>query len=185
MKTKILGLLALTFLIIGGCAKYQIVSDYDHEADFGKFKTFNFQTPKPNPNAPIRFSQINQNRLKHAITHQMMLHNYEKAPNPDLLISFYLKVDQKQGVYDYGPYYGYDYGWNDVSTYNYKEGTLTIDLVDTQRNRLVWQGSAMGVLPDNIRNVEEKIKNVVQKIFNKYQYLAGESKPVASKKQKK
>jgi len=185
MKMKILALLALISLIIGGCSKYQIISDYDHEADFGKYKTFNFQNPKPNPDAPIRFSQINQNRIKHAITYEMMLHGYEKTTNPDLLISFYLKVDQRQGVYDYGPYYGYDYGWNDVSTYNYKEGTLTIDLVDTKRNRLVWQGSAMGVLPEKSKNVEEKVKKVIQKIFNEYKYLAGESKPVASKKRKK
>ena len=41
----------------------------------------------------------------------------------------------------YGAWSGYPY---DVETTNYRQGTLTIDVVDAGRKALVWQGVAEG-----------------------------------------
>ena len=171
-------------LVTLSCHGVQIIYDVDKTADFGQFHTYNFKIPRDNPEAPIAFNEINQNFLKGAISNEMVQKNYKISDDPNLMISFYLKVEDRMEIYDYGPYYGYDRGWTDHKTYYYKIGTLTIDLVDTNRNRLVWQGSAIGVLPKTNKNAEEKINLVVNRIFSKYPYLAGESKPVAKEKRK-
>ena len=69
--------------------------------------------------------------------------------DPDLLINFNGKLQQKTQVTQappaIGPYYGYrsgfyggwpGYGWGDT-VYQYTEGTLNIDLVDARRKQLV------------------------------------------------
>lgn len=60
----------------------------------------------------------------------------------------------RNNFYDYGGwnnYYGYNYGYTmGYRSVNipYKEGTVIIDMVDADANKLVWKGYAVGELTD-------------------------------------
>lgn len=83
--------------------------------------------------------------------------------NPDLLINFGGKLADKMRVSQYSQpampmgYYGYRRGaygaWPMYSerteVTQYREGTLTIDLIDTKSQQLVWEGTVTKPLKDS------------------------------------
>jgi hypothetical protein len=87
------------------------------------------------------------------------------ASAPDLRLNFYVTIQDKQDVRTTpgsaayvgypGGYYGYRTGYYrvfntaTVETVNYKQGTLTIDLIDTKQKVLAWTASAEGRVWNN------------------------------------
>ena len=63
----------------------------------------------------------------------------------------------------YGAWTGYPY---DVQTTNYRQGTLTIDVVDAGHKALVWQGVAEGRITNKVmENPAPAIDAAVTQIF--------------------
>jgi hypothetical protein len=97
---------------------------------------------------------------------------------PDLVLNFYVNIENKQdvratpGSVSYvgypGGYYGYRTGYyrvfntTTIETVNYKQGTLTIDLVDSKQKVLAWTATAEGrVSNDAIKNPGRAIDALV------------------------
>src|SRR5690606_13114702 len=91
-------------------------------------------------------------RIRSSIRREMDARGYVFNPAaPDLKVNFQGIVQEKTWVYstpwpDF--YYGYRRNywgmpdWYDhTQVSQYTEGTLTVDLVDAQRNHLVWSGA--------------------------------------------
>ena len=148
--------------LLSACATGpSIRSDYDQKADFSRYRTFGYMSPLGTDKAG--YSSLLTERLKDATRGQMEMRGYVyNTADPDLLINFNGKLQQKTQVTQappaIGPYYGYrsgfyggwpGYGWGDT-VYQYTEGTLNIDLVDARRKQLVWEGVAVG----EVRNPE-------------------------------
>ena len=56
----------------------------------------------------------------------------------------------------------------------YTEGTLSIDLIDTARNQLVWEGIAVGrIRQSTLDDIQGAVNRVVPLIFQEYPYQAG------------
>lgn len=196
MKILHLTFISLILLILISCSSLKVVSDYNGELDYSQYKTYNFHKPDSIPkgiDVPVVMNQLNQRRVEKAIIEEMELRGYIQSENPDIFISYYLKVEEKTEYratsYNYGsPYYGgygyygyyggYGHTMTDVSSYDYKMGTLIVDLVDAQKNELMWYGAATKALDDHPKNAEATINYVITKIFDRYQFLAGQSEPV-------
>lgn len=198
MKIKI-GLLISTFWL-ASCSTLQIVSDFDKEANFSEFRTFSISEPRDiDYQSDPRLNQLNLNRLTRAIKQEMMLRGYSESKNPDLTINIFAKITPKaeilkdtspylpyRGYYRYYGYRGYyNYwgsGWNyaETAVVNYKEGTLVIDIVDNDNEKLVWQGVAIKTLQNVTKNPEARINALVTQIFEKYPYIAGSNIPMNS-----
>src|SRR5690606_28303682 len=119
------------------------------------YRTFGFFDQVATDKA--QYSTLLTTRLKSAVRTQLEKNGYTYSENdPDLRANFFVKVADKQDIRStpqpMGPgFYGYrGYGaWGgypDVETVNYKEGTLSVDLVDAKKNQLVWEGVATGRL---------------------------------------
>ena len=88
---------------------------------------------------------------------------------PDVLVVYHTGMQNKVDVTDWGySYAGSYWGWagRDIDVYNYTEGTLIVDLVNTQSKQLAWRGSATGVVDPgrSPEEVQERINDVVTKI---------------------
>jgi len=184
------------------CSSVRVLSDYDRGVDFSQYKTFELSEPKDIDYASDpTLNQLNQNRLRKAITEQMVLRGYKESSTPDLMVNIYVKITEKKEVrtivdpyFPYHGYYGYyghwryyNYwgpGWSYAETTirEYKEGTLIIDLVDTKKDQLVWHGVAIGTLKNLPVNPEERIRSTVQKLFDLYPYVAGNGHSMISAK---
>ncbi|MFY3980123.1 DUF4136 domain-containing protein [Achromobacter xylosoxidans] len=197
---KALKMLALGSLvtILAACASSPAIkSDYDHQADFSRYRTFGYMSPLGTDKAG--YSTLLTERLKDATRGQMEMRGYVyDAANPDLLVNFNGKLQQKTQVTEappppMGPYYGYrsgfyggwpGYGWGDT-VYQYTEGTLNIDLVDARRKQMVWEGVAVGEVqnPDTATS-SQNIDKAVAGIFAKYPFRAGVAAPQVPDKSK-
>ncbi len=104
-------------------------------------------------------------RLKDSTRRAMESKGYKYSDSdPDLLLNFFANVEDRQEVRSTptsmsagAGYYGYrrgfysGYSTTEIETVNYKEGTLTIDLVDPRQKVLVWQATAEGRVSSKAR----------------------------------
>ena len=135
--------------------------DTNPAATFGSYKTFGFLSPLATDKFP--YESLLTQHLKDATRQAMESKGYVFSTSaPDLLLNFYVNIQDKQDVrttpgsaaymgYGYpGGYYGYRTGYYrvfntaTVETVNYKQGTLTIDLVDAKQKVLAWTATAEG-----------------------------------------
>lgn len=173
---------------LAGCAAQRplIRSDFNRAIDFKRYHTFGFFEKLATDDD--RYETLITRYLKGAVTREMKSRGYTYLEkDPDLLVNFNVKLEEKQYVrttsypYGYYGYYGYRWGyygaWGGYDyysyTYEYTEGTLNIDLVDRVRRQMVWEGVAIGrVKKKDLDNVEEAVANAVNLIFQHYPFRA-------------
>jgi hypothetical protein len=125
---------------------------------------------------------------------EMEARGYARSDNPDLVINFKGKLEEKVDVEStpapyYGAGWGYrgwygspygGYGGTEVTTRRYNVGTLVVDVVDRERRQVVYQGGYEGVVTKKmLENREATIGDAVAQVFAKYPFVAGQSAPVA------
>lgn len=183
-------LAAAMLAVLAGCTTGpEIRTDYDHNADFSKYKTFGFFEPLGVEDA--RYSSIYGGIFRTAITREMEQRGYTLSDNPDLLINVSGKLQDKTkvtttsapyagvGYYGYrrgyyGPWGGYGYG-SETYVSSYTEGTVNVDLVDAAEKQMVWEGVGIGRVRDSKSNeeVRDNINAAVAQMFKDYPFTAG------------
>jgi hypothetical protein len=153
-------LVAAAGVLISACAQTPTIQrDTNPAATFSSYKTFGFLSPLATDK--FSYESLLTQHLKDATRQAMESKGYVFSANgPDLLLNFYVNIQNKQDVrttpgsaayagYGYpGGYYGYRTGYyrvyrtTTVETVNYKQGTLTIDLVDAKQKVLAWTATA-------------------------------------------
>ena len=182
--------------LAGGCASGPDVrGDYDRAADFGKYRTYNFLSAT-NGN-PAEFQSIAQQMMQQAASREMEARGYTKSDNPDLVINFKGKLEEKTDIQStpapyYGPSWGYR-GWGgapygaygygggtEVTTRRYNVGTLVMDGIDREKRQAVFQGGLEDVVTSKMmQDKQGTINNAVSAIFATYPFVAGQAAPVA------
>lgn len=198
-KLKLLRVLtaSLAVLVASGCSSSgDLRSDYDPEANFGAYTTYNFfENAGPDRG---QYESLFTRYMKTAIDMEMQKRGYTKSDNPDLLVNFNANLQDKTdirttpatpppgyGYYGYrGGYYGawggYGYG-TETHVSQYTEGTFNIDLVDARKKQLVWEAVGVGRVSEKDReNLEEKVMTGVPRFFEMYPFRAGDPNPVVN-----
>jgi hypothetical protein len=173
-------ILCIAFVVaLTACSTLKVTYDYDGQADFTKYKTYAFT--EESLKLPIQ--QLNRDRLLAAIETELAAKGFTKSENnPDALIDLHVKAEEKMeatatstGGYGAGGYYGrYGYGGGFSTTridYNkYVVGTLFVDMVDRETQKIAWQGRATKTLDEDIsaEKRESNINYAVKQIFSKY-----------------
>ncbi len=161
------------------CSSIQTSYDYDKTVDFTGYKTYAY-TPEAANFGPY---QLTGDRIIAAIDREMAERGFTKSDNPDVLIDIRAKLEEKQdatatttgtGMYGYGAPYRYGYGGGFTTTQinvnEYTEGTLIINMVDKESDKLVWQGRGTKTLNETAspEKKETNINTGVSMIFDKY-----------------
>ena len=122
---------------------------------------------------------------------------YTKADNADLVLNFKGKLEEKTDIestpapmygagWGYRGYYGAPYGGyggTEVSTRRYNVGTLVMDVVDREKQQVVFQGGVEDVVTKKmLEDREALLTGAVSQIFAKYPFVAGQSAPVACRR---
>lgn len=143
-------------LIIAVCAvscspALKVTNDYDKAADFKSYKSFSFINIKTSGSV----SQLNADRIVNAIKDEMIRKGFiYSESNPDLHVNAITILKDKQTISASTNYYGYGgayrpYGYygggmasgsTTVSTYEYKDGSIAVEMVDVKSAKMVWQG---------------------------------------------
>lgn len=142
-----------------------------------KYKTFSFYEVNRGGDALGPNQEANLKLIKEAIVKQMGIKGISMSgDNPDLLVNIGIVVSsQVQTVEtslsnpaDRTYYMGQrTYSWQagEKVVGTYRQGTVTVHLVDASANKLVWQGSADSVLPEKQKNVPALIEEGMLKLF--------------------
>ena len=192
IKPRLTVVLAVTAIALAGCASGpDIQADYDRSADFGKYRTYGFVAQAGTDSGDFR--SLSTQMLQNATSRQLEQRGYTRSENPDLVINFKGKLEEKVDVestpapyygpgWGYGGWYGAPYGgWGgtEVTTRRYNVGTLVIDVVDREKRQVVFQGAISGVVTKEMQqNREASINRAVEGIFMQYPFVAGQSAPV-------
>jgi Domain of unknown function (DUF4136) len=183
----------LAAIVLAGCASGPDVrADYDKAADFGKYRTYGFVARTATDSGD--FKSLSTQIMQNAAARQMESRGYKRSDNPDLVINFKGKLEEKVDVEStpapyYGPGWGYGgwygapwggYGGTEVTTRRYNVGTLVMDVVDREKRQVVFQGGVQDVVTKKmLENREAAINAAVDHIFSRYPFVAGQSAPVS------
>lgn len=182
MNTKRLLILAFT-LWLTACAS-PVNVDYDQKYHFSTIKTYRIADRAASKSGDQRLDNpFVEQRIIKAIRAELdrrgYVYNPEKA---DVRIVFH--VQKRTGIesvptttlgYGMGPYgyyggFGMAYGYPGYYVESYEEGVLTIDIVDNNKNTLIWRGSTSRRLYDG--STPEKstraINDIVAEILAKF-----------------
>ena len=175
---KLIPILLLA-LFLTSCVSVKVAADYDTNASFEDYKTFAFYKTGIDK---AEISDLDKRRILRAIEYELLAKGYTKSENPDMLVSIFTKSKEQVNVWNnawggwgwgawgwggFGP--GWGWGWNQPMVSTKTQGQLYIDLIDTSKKELIWQGSGTGYLvTKNMEKKEERIKEFVTKIMEKY-----------------
>jgi hypothetical protein len=139
------------------------------------YKTFDFYEVSANGEPVNQLYQYQIELLKSAIQQQLSAKGLSHATaDPDLLVNIGVvtreKVQTRQTDFrtDAPRYIGQRrYSWHsqEVEVGRYKEGTVTVDLVDRQKNALVWKGTVAAVIPRKEARLQKTITAGITKLF--------------------
>jgi hypothetical protein len=178
-----LALAAAPLLLLGACASGPDVRALsDPSANFAAYQTFGFSEPLGTDRAG--YQSIVSQQLKAATRREMEARGLRYDPaSPQLLVNFNAQLSDKMRVTTtpepvMAPgYYGYRRGFyqpwpmyterTDVT--QYQEGTLTIDVVDSARKQMVWEGTVTkSVTSKDTQNVGAALDAAVVAAFAKF-----------------
>lgn len=186
-RLTLVSLIFGTFFMTGCSSGPDIRADYDPGVDFSQYRTYNFFEPLSIDNPG--YTTIHSQLFRDALSREMESRGYVKSDNPDLLLNVSGNLKDKTKVTTYNDpvpagYYGYrrgrygawgGYGYN-TSTHvdQYTEGTINVDMVDANANRMVWEGVAVGRLKEDRTNEElrENINSGVSSMFEEFPFRA-------------
>ncbi len=163
----------LLLFVLSACSSVSVYSDFDKGVDFSQYKTYAFHRKGIDR---VQISEMDKKRILQAIDLELGKKGMAKSENPDLLINIFTKEREQVDVNQYNMGWGYGWrgGWNPylwggqnfVSTST--EGTLYIDLIDSKRKELIWEGEGVGYLTQNRSGKDARINEFVAKILAQY-----------------
>lgn len=202
---KYLMMIAATVMLLTSCSPFSLVnSETYNNANLRDFHTFRIVTPDQG-SLPNGMQMVTYYNIAAAIREQMVERGFVEDPNSNLLINIAVTTQREiqteplmppAGYFPYyGPYYPYYmyprayYGpyWGPASPYYnnaqvitgiYKEGVLTMDMVDLADKLPVFSASVATIIDNGsgqYRNLKS-IAEAVQTLFSKFPVPAVGSK---------
>jgi Domain of unknown function (DUF4136) len=183
----ILSLAAVLMFVFAGCRTSSHV-EVAEGVNFNTYKTFGWINDNGVKKSGRADNDIVDNNIKNSISTELERKGWQEADqHPDVLLDYNVVVEkaikkETEPVYTY-PYSGYYFNhWRHrlgyyydpgffmgYHTYNvpFKEGTLTVNMVDPKNNKLIWQGWSTGDMTS--KNVTSKeAREDVKSIFKKF-----------------
>ena len=166
---KYCNLLVLIFFL--GCATPKIVYDYDNQADFNQYKTFQFYD-----DVLLNINEIEANRILTQLEKSMIEKGFGLSDDPAIFVD--VKLNQFEaprnsvgiGFGNYGRHSGINIGGQIPINSNTLTKQFTVDFVDAKTDKLVWRGFYEGNFQTNIgiSEKEQLLAEAFQKLLRKY-----------------
>jgi hypothetical protein len=157
----------------------QVLVSYNKapKVDYKKYKTYQVYGLNVTTIPEFEPKKESLNFLIAEIGKQMTARGYQKVKdNPDLILNIGVVVSAEQktrqtDIRDAPRYMGErNYHWEseEIVVQNYNEGTVILDVVESENNKLIWQAVSKGMISPSIDKNKIRITKAVKKMFNKY-----------------
>jgi hypothetical protein len=160
-------LFVLVVAFISGCAAYSIKTDFDRSIDFSRYTTYKWMKTPSDVLGPRSTQSLLDKRVKSAVNRELAMKGLQESTGQaELLITYHAGVRNKVDVSTHR--YGYR-GWGTaVDVQQYSEGTLVLDLIDAERNQLIWRGWGTGAVDRDPSQMESRVNKAVTEILAKF-----------------
>lgn len=167
------------FLAIPFFGISQLLISYNKapKVDFRKYKTFQVYGLNVTTIPDFERRKESINFLITEIDKQMQARGYEKVQAyPDLILNIGVVISAEQktvqtDIRDAPRYMGQrNYHWEaeEIVVQEYNAGTVILDVVETENNKLIWQAVSKGMISPIFDQGKTRITKAVKKMFNKY-----------------
>ena len=172
---------ALLLVAVTAAFGMSVKSDYEKSFDFTQLHTFAFKTDRAGDD-PLSTNTLEAGRIQNALAAQLEANGFsQSAQNPDFVVAFYSRTQQKTQVqstgfgpgigpgFGFGRGFGWGYGipyrarWRrgygpDIWTTTYTQGCVMADVIDARTNDLVWRGA----VKDTVNGIGQSEKQADQ-----------------------
>lgn len=174
MKTLLSGLLSV--LLLSSCGStMEVFTDQDKDHNPANYSSYNWQSLaaiENKANNPLYYNELNDKRIREAVNKELQSRNYAmQEQNGALEIHYHILVEDKTGsVTESNNSLQHPLSnLQRVNTFQYRQGTLIIDVMDSKTNTLIWRGWATDIVGNEARkNPEKAIQQAVKKIFRSF-----------------
>lgn len=190
MKYLVKSIWLLSIIFLGACSSITVKSDFDKEADFSKYKTFEYFGWAEESDKIL--NRFDKERIEQAFGDEFAKRGLKFVKeNGDMVVSLYIVVDQKTSTTAYTNHYGgggYGYGgmgWyggygggyggmgmgSSSTTYSendYLVGTLVVDVFDKAEKKMIWQSVGTKTVDDNPNTREKNSGKVAAAIMKPF-----------------
>jgi hypothetical protein len=170
VRRQILILMGMMFLIAGNSFAQKVKTDYDRNADFGKYKTYSWEQVKTQ-------DPLNVDRIKNDVNMTLAAKGWTLVNSGGDVCIVAMEITQNQQTLNTF-YDGFGGGWRwrgfggfseaTTTTETYQVGTLVVDLFDAKTKELIWRGNSSDTLSNNSNKNIENLDKGVEKMFNKF-----------------
>jgi hypothetical protein len=143
--------------------------DFDHTGDFSHYQTYRWAaSPNIDP-----LNQLMQLRVIGFVEEALAARRLRRVETGgDLLVNFRMDVRQEEMFTTFVNGFGWDAGWGSAISTTTPQvitlGTLTVDVVDSHKNRLVFQGVSTSPISSKPARNTRRLAKAVNEIFEKY-----------------
>lgn len=171
--------LCILLSVFAGCRNtIEVTTEHEPGFTLNNYETFKFVTEDTSSENQVVWRYLSEiNLIKENLRKNLEERGltYDES-NPDLRVNIGIVVDERVQTRetnfqtDPPQYIGqrrYTWRVREVEVGRYNEGTITIHLVDNEKNELVWMGTGEAVIPKNKAKQERQIKEGVQELASK------------------
>jgi hypothetical protein len=174
-------ILALGLALLGGCTGVAVRYDYDRQATFSTYKTYDWYAASPQAKGKARNvdNPLMDRRVRQAVERELGARGYQllKSGEPDFLLTYYPVYQDRAVVTSTGLYPAW--GWHPMGfgmatqfreVQHFREGSIALEVLDGKSRQVVWQAVGEGALSglEDPRDADERVGNAVRQILAKF-----------------
>lgn len=171
LLASILSLVGLLAPAVAPLSAAKAESKFDPQADFSTYQTYAWRLqevrfPPADTPADLEIIEAVNQRLGREGLHEVR----GEGATPDFYVTYYAVVEDKLEIQGSEYELGSWVTWSDTGgtqVRSYKEGTLVIDIVDAESNKLVWSGWISDIAVD-VQAMRRKVPKAVRRILEQF-----------------
>ena len=166
MRTfRMLTVCSFVLLFCAAAAMGQTVqTDYDHNSNLAKFKTFGFSQQLRRPGDALAANPINDRRIHDALNSELIANGFTASAQPDFWITYAVTAHKGLNIQDNR--FGIFQRMGNIDVNSVTEGTLVVVFTDSQTRQEVWRGYASGEL--NPKDLNKDVTRSITKLIQKF-----------------
>ncbi len=177
MKSTIYLFIAAGFFV-SACSSGVKISSNHEDVDFSQYATYKVLPVEYGETDRIQNIEDNKQIIREAIIGELEAMNYTRDDSdPDVMIYATVTIMQeeqkRERTIQDGPYYmgQRNFSWSasdSILVGYYDEGSLQVNMIDVEKNKLVWHATARKALKEHPKDREEKLRQAVADMFEEY-----------------
>lgn len=183
-------LIPILLIFLYSCSSLQVTNNFDKDVNFKSFKTYSLY-PWDKQNDSV-VNEYDRQTIITSVKNEMERRGYKYVEKDgELIVSMFIilknKTDYQAYTNHYGGYAGYGGGWGyygspwaygygwgpgfnstTITSRDYLQGTLLIDIFELSAKKLVWQGIGTGEVDDNLAKRDRNLPKSISHIFRRF-----------------